>query len=107
MAVPDISVEDLNQQLQGATPPVIIDVREPVEYEICHLPNATLIPLGTLPERFTEIPRDVPVVVQCHHGGRSARAVAFLQQQGYTNAVNLAGGIHAWALRIDPSVRTY
>lgn len=107
MAVPEISVEQLQQQLHSAKPPVVIDVREPTEYETCNLPTAKLIPLGSLPERVAEIPRDVPVVVHCHHGGRSARAVAFLQQQGYSNAVNLAGGIHDWAVRIDPSMRTY
>ena len=107
MAVPEISVEELQAQLQSAAPPVVIDVREPSEYDICRLPSAKLIPLGSLPERFAEIPRDMPVVVHCHHGGRSGRAVAFLQQQGYTNAFNLAGGIHDWAVRIDPSMRTY
>lgn len=105
--VPAITVQDLQQQLQSATPPFVVDVREASEYDICHLENAKLIPLGQIPERFAEIPKDRPVVIHCHHGGRSARAVAFLQGQGYANVVNLTGGIHDWATLIDNKMRTY
>ncbi len=105
--VPAIEVEQLRDMLQSATPPVVIDVREKWENELCQIPGNKLIPLGSLPEHLNEIPKDAPVVLHCHHGGRSGRAVAYLMQQGYTNALNLKGGIHAWSERIDPSVKTY
>jgi rhodanese-related sulfurtransferase len=105
--VPAIQVEELRDMLKSATPPLIIDVREKSENDICSLPGSTLIPLGELPGRFGELPKDRPIVLHCHHGGRSGRATAFLRQNGYANAVNLAGGIHAWSERIDPAVKKY
>ncbi len=93
--------------MQSSTPPVLIDVREQSEYELCKIPGSKLVPLGALPTQTGQIPKDQTVVIHCHHGGRSARAVALLQQQGYTNIFNLTGGIHAWSERIDPAVKTY
>ncbi len=105
--VPAIEVEQLRDMLQSPEPPVVIDVREQREMDICRIPTAQLIPLGDLPNRLAEVPKDRKVVLHCHHGGRSGRATAFLLQQGYTDVVNLAGGIHAWSERIDPTVKTY
>ena len=105
--IPAIEVETLRDRLASAEPPFVLDVREPSEYAICRLPGAVLIPLGELPMRLGEVPKGRPVVVHCHHGGRSAHAVGFLQQQGYADIVNLTGGIHAWSQRIDPAVTTY
>ena len=106
-SVPAINVEQLRDMLDSAEPPVVIDVREPWEHELCQIPGNKLIPLSTLPQRFDDLSKDQVVVVHCHHGGRSARAVGFLQQQGFTKVYNLTGGIHDWSLRIDPSVKTY
>ena len=75
----------------------LVDVREPWEYEEAHIPGCRLIPLGDVPTRYGEIDRGVPVVVYCKSGGRSAKAVAFLLEQGYDRALNLTGGILAWA----------
>lgn len=105
--IPAITVEQLRDMLEEANPPLVIDVREQREADICTIPTAKLIPLGTLPERLAEIPKDHPVVLHCHHGGRSGRATAYLMQQGYDKVFNLSGGIHDWATRIDPSVKTY
>lgn len=105
--VPAIEVEQLRDMLQSAQPPFVLDVREGWENEMCQIPGNSLIPLAALPNRLAELPKDRPVVVHCHHGGRSARAVAFLQQQGFTQVFNLTGGIHAWSLKIDPAVKTY
>ena len=105
--VPFVEVEQLRDMLAAPQPAIVIDVREPWENELCSLPGSKLIPLGSLPQRLAEIPKDRPVVMHCHHGGRSGRAVAYLMEQGYTNAFNLKGGIHAWSQRIDPSVKTY
>jgi rhodanese-related sulfurtransferase len=105
--VPAIDVEQLREMMQSPTPPFVLDVREPREAAICVLPGSTLIPLGSLPERLAEVPKDRMVVVHCHHGGRSSRAVGYLREQGYAKAFNLKGGIHAWAERIDSEVKTY
>lgn len=105
--LPVMSVEDLKRELDAGNAPFILDVREDWEYQLCHLEGSTSMPLGTVTEKYSSVPRDKPVVVMCHHGGRSARAVGFLQSQGYDNVANLTGGIHAWALRIDPSMKVY
>ena len=106
-AVPAIEVEELQQRMQSPASPFLIDVRESNEFEVCAIPGAKLIPLGTLPQHVAELPKDQPIVVHCHHGGRSARAVAFLLGQGFTQVENLSGGIHAWAQRIDKTMKTY
>jgi len=88
----------------------LLDVREPREYDICHIEGSTLIPLGELPKRFTELPRgaDSPdIVVHCKSGIRSAKAVNFLKQQGFDRVQNLRGGILEWIARIDPELPTY
>jgi rhodanese-related sulfurtransferase len=85
----------------------ILDVREPWELEICRFPGSLDIPLARLPARLGEVPGDVPVIVVCHHGMRSRQAAMWLRAQGFGNAVNLDGGIDAWAREIDTSMGTY
>jgi rhodanese-related sulfurtransferase len=82
-------------------------VREPGELAICEIAGAVHIPMAQIPSRQSELPADLPLVVTCHHGGRSLRLVQFLRQAGLRNAVNLDGGIDAWAVEIDPSVSRY
>jgi adenylyltransferase/sulfurtransferase len=109
-AVPEITVEELKQKLDARQDVFILDVREPNEYKICNL-NGHLIPLNELPKRLQELDaakdKDTEIVVHCHRGGRSARAVAFLQQAGYKQAKNLKGGILDWANKIDPKMAKY
>lgn len=102
--VPTLSVQDLNEKRQAGEDHFLLDVREPNEYEAARITGSTLIPLGEVAERSSEIPRDKPVLVHCRSGMRSAKAVAALQEQGFTNVWNVAGGILAWAKEIDPSV---
>src|SRR5262252_4047697 len=104
--VPEITVEELKQQLDAKKDLFILDVREPHEYKICNL-NGYLIPLNDLPKRFQELDPNKELVVHCRSGARSAKAVTFLQQAGFTKAKNLKGGILAWADRIDPKVPKY
>ena len=106
--VPEITVEELKQQLDAKQDVFILDVREPHEYKICNL-NGTLIPLNDLPKRVHELDaaKSRDMVVHCRSGGRSAKAVQFLQQAGFTKAKNLKGGILAWADRIDPKIPKY
>jgi sulfur-carrier protein adenylyltransferase/sulfurtransferase len=109
-AVPEITVDALKSALDRGEHPWILDVREPREFEIVRIPGSTLIPLGELPKRLSEIPQgaDAPdIVVHCKMGGRSAKAVALLRDHGITNARNLTGGILAWIDRVDPTLPKY
>jgi rhodanese-related sulfurtransferase len=85
----------------------VLDVRDPWELDICRLPDSIDIPLALLPDRMAALPRDGMLVVLCHHGMRSRQATHWLRANGIANAVNLTGGIDAWARLIDPSMRTY
>jgi len=104
--VPEITVEELKKKLDARDDLFILDVREPHEYKICNL-NGYLVPLNDLPKRVSELDPSKDMVVHCRSGGRSAKAVEFLQKAGYAKAKNLAGGILAWADRIDPKVPKY
>ncbi len=88
------------------TPHFLLDVREPEEYETARIEGAVLIPLGELPGRLADLPKDRPLVVMCHHGVRSAHAVHHLRAAGY-DARNLSGGIAAWSRDIDHAVPNY
>jgi rhodanese-related sulfurtransferase len=89
------------------TPPLLLDVREQSEYQICHLDNATLIPMNTIPGRMAELDADAEIVCICHHGGRSMQVANFLERNGFTKVINLTGGVHAWSQQVDPSMPTY
>lgn len=107
MSAMNMTVKELKALRDAKKPHFLLDVRQPEEYEICRIDGATLIPLGELPRRLGDLPKDKTIVVHCHHGGRSMQAVRFLREQGYETAVNLAGGIDAWSEEIDPSVPRY
>jgi sulfur-carrier protein adenylyltransferase/sulfurtransferase len=99
--------EELKQKLDaGDTNLFVLDVREPFEYQICNL-GGHLIPLNDLPKRVGELDASKEIVVHCKMGGRSAKAVDFLKQQGFSNVHNLTGGILAWADRVDPKMPKY
>ncbi len=102
-----MSVETLDEWRRAGTPHAVIDVREPWELEICSISDAVAIPLGQIPGRHAEVPRDRPVVLVCHHGMRSAQATAWLRRAGLDNAINLEGGIDAWARAIETEMATY
>ncbi len=105
--VPQVTVEELKQMRDRGDPPALLDVREPHEYALADLAGSLKVPLGALPNSLSQIPKDCDLVVYCRSGARSANAVQFLRQMGYEKAVNLAGGVNAWAERIDPSMRKY
>ena len=102
----EMQVEELKQRLDGGEDLFILDVREPHEYQICNL-GGHLIPLGDLPRRVNELDTSKEIVAHCRSGVRSAKAVNFLRQAGFKKVHNLAGGILAWADRIDPSMPKY
>jgi rhodanese-related sulfurtransferase len=87
--------------------PLLVDVREPWEVEICAIANSKSIPMQSIPVRASEIDRDAEVVVICHHGGRSMQVGLFLERHGYAKVFNLSGGVDGWAKAVDPSMATY
>jgi adenylyltransferase/sulfurtransferase len=102
----EISVEELNQRTKAGEKIALLDVRQQFEYDIANL-NGVLIPLGELQSRLKELDPSKEIVVYCHTGSRSGRAVAFLRQQGFSGARNLVGGIDAWSRKIDKNVPRY
>jgi sulfur-carrier protein adenylyltransferase/sulfurtransferase len=103
----ETDVIELKRKIDAKEDFFLLDVREPNEFQIGRIPGSTLIPLGEVPQRVSEIPRDKEIVVHCKMGGRSAKAAAFLRQQGYKDVKNLKGGILDWSDKIDPSVPKY
>jgi len=104
--VPEIQVEELKRRLDAGDDLFVLDVREPHEYQICNI-KGHLIPLGDLPKRVHELDSSREIVAHCRSGVRSAKAVTFLQQAGFKKVHNLAGGILAWADRVDPKMPKY
>src|SRR3954463_1269854 len=104
--VPEIQVEELKRRLDAKDDLFFLAFREPHEYQICNI-GGYLIPLNDLPKRVNELDSSREIVVHCKMGGRSAKAVAFLQQAGFSKVHNLAGGITAWSDRVDPKVPKY
>ncbi len=105
--VPALSVGDFAALRARAEPYALLDVREPWEVALGALPEAMAIPMSELPDRLDALPADRPLVVLCHHGQRSGHVTAWLRRLGYDNAVNLEGGIDAWARTVDPAMATY
>jgi adenylyltransferase/sulfurtransferase len=104
--IPQMSVKELKQRLDAGDDLLVLDVREPFEYQIANI-GATLIPQGEVPQRIAEIDPAREIVVHCRSGSRSQRIAEFLASSGYTRVSNLAGGIRAWADEIDPKVQKY
>ena len=86
---------------------LLVDVREPAEYEIVRIPGSVLIPKGELAGRLAELPQDKPIVLHCKTGGRSAEALAVLKGAGFASASHVQGGVSAWAAQVDRSLPTY
>jgi len=103
----EVSPRALKAELDEGRDLVVLDVREPFEYEIAHIGNAKLIPLGQLPAHVNELDTARPIVVYCHTGQRSAQAVRFLNSMGFKKAKNLKGGIKAWGTEVDPTIQMY
>ena len=107
MEIKEITVKTLKKKFEDKEDFLLIDVRNPGEFDYSNL-NAILIPMGEIPERYQEIPKDKEVVIHCHHGGRSKKVLAWLQDKfQYENLYNLAGGIHSWSEEIDSDVPMY
>ena len=105
--VEEMTPRVLKNRLDAGSKIVLLDVREPFEYALCHIEGTTLIPMGELERRVGELSAEKDTVVYCHSGIRSARAVNFLKSRGFKKAVNLKGGIDAWADEVDPKMVRY
>jgi rhodanese-related sulfurtransferase len=98
---------ELATHLQTGHTPVLLDVRESWEWNLCRIPGAVLIPMGELPARSQELNPAAETVVICHHGVRSYHAARYLESLGFGDVVNLSGGVAAWADEVDPAMPRY
>jgi rhodanese-related sulfurtransferase len=92
---------------QTEDPPVLLDIREPWEFQTCHIEGAIHIPMGQIPTAYKDLDADKQTVVICHHGMRSQQVAQFLEKAGFTNVINLTGGVDAWARDVDPDMPVY
>lgn len=105
----EIDCRSVKQLLDDGAPFLLLDCREPAEYETAKIAEATLVPMSQLTSRVGELEpyRQGAVVVHCHHGGRSMRVAQWLRQNGFARAQSMAGGIHQWSAEIDPTIPQY
>jgi rhodanese-related sulfurtransferase len=104
----DITPDECKAYLETAQPqPLLLDVREPWEYQIVHLENSRLVPMRQIPAELDSLAAEQEIIVICHHGIRSRQVALFLEGHGFRNVVNLRGGIDAWARHTDPGLPTY
>lgn len=104
-----LQATELQAWLADATreQPLVLDVREPWEHEVCNIEGSRLLPMQEIPARVQELPADTDIVVLCHHGMRSLQVAQYLKQAGLERIFNLSGGIAAWATQVDPDMSQY
>jgi rhodanese-related sulfurtransferase len=106
----EITAKEVKRRLDEGEALQLIDVREPHEYQVCHIANSELIPMNTVPAALQQIEKksdDGVLIVFCHHGMRSLSVVNWLRQQGVAECQSMAGGIECWSTDVDPSVPRY
>lgn len=104
----ELSASQLKAHLDASDqPPLLLDVRQPWEYDICKLEGSTLIPMSQIPAMMETLEYDRETVVICHHGIRSRSVGRYLEQAGFTNIINLSGGVDQWAKTVDDQMATY
>ena len=103
-----ITVEQLKERLeQREEKPLLLDVREPWEFAICHIDGSRLLPMREIPNAVDDMDNEQEIVVICHTGVRSLQVCYYLQHEGFAKVMNLTGGVHAWATTIDSQMPTY
>ncbi len=102
-----ISATDLKAKLDAGEKPVLLDVREPWEYEICHLEDSININMSNVQRMLDELKEDDEIIVICHHGMRSFQVASFLEGNNYSNIANLEGGVDTWAKSVDADMAQY
>ena len=104
----ELTPDECKAYLDQADPsPLLLDVREPWEYQIVHLEDSQLVPMREIPAILETLDPQQEIIVVCHHGIRSRHVALFLEHQGFSNVVNLSGGLDAWARHTDTSLPTY
>ncbi len=103
----EISAAEASNLRENETDVVFLDVREDSELAICRIEGALHIPMGEIPGRADSLPKDGKLIAFCHHGMRSLNVVQYLEARGFTNAINMSGGIHAWSFEVDPEIARY
>lgn len=103
----EITPAETKQRLERGEKVLLVDVREPWEFEICRVEGAKLIPMGSIPANLQALDTDDPVICYCHHGMRSLDVAVWLRGQGVTTVRSMSGGIDRWSLEIDPQVPRY
>ena len=108
MIMKNLSPTEVQHLINTAeSPPFLLDVRETWEFEKCQIPNSTLIPMRTVPNNLDQLDKDQEIIVICHHGVRSRVEANFLEQQGFSQMINLSGGVNLWADEVDTSMAKY
>ena len=102
-----MTVQEVAERLKAGDPPKLLDIRDPAEYDIVHLPDSVLATQEVVNELLEGDDRDAEIICICHHGIRSLNAANFLRQQGFTNVRSMQGGLDAWSLQIDPKLPRY
>lgn len=102
-----VTVHSLKHMKQNNEKHVLIDVREPAEFDFCQIKDSINIPMQLIPVSLKDIPRDIPLIIMCHSGVRSSNVAGYLKENGFDPVYNLTGGIDAWALEIDSTVPRY
>ncbi len=104
----ELNATELRHYLEQSDPaPLLLDVRQPWEYDICKLDNTVLIPMSQIPHKLNELDMQQEIVVICHHGIRSRQVGRYLEAAGFTNIINLNGGMAGWAQQVDSAMATY
>lgn len=104
----ELSASELQDYLETVPArPLLLDVREPWEFDKACIEGSTLVPMRTIPERLHDFDPDQEIVVICHHGIRSRMIGLYLENHGFSNIINLTGGVEAWAREVDPDMETY
>ena len=99
--------KQLKQHLDGGAEPMLLDVREPWEFDYCHIEGSELVPMGQIQTMIEELDPEEQTVVICHHGIRSRQVAYYLEHMGFTDVINLDGGVEQWAQDVEPSMKRY
>ena len=102
-----LTATQLKAKIDNGDTPVLLDVREDWEYDICHLPDSLNISMGNIQQVLKQLSPAAETVVICHHGMRSYQVASYLEQNGFSNTINLEGGVDDWAKTIDPNMPQY
>jgi rhodanese-related sulfurtransferase len=104
----EMPAEQLKQYLDNCSePPLLLDVRQPWEFDVCKLEGSTLLPMSQIPSALQDLDPDRETVVICHHGIRSRSVARYLEHAGFSNVINLSDGVDGWAKSVDKTMATY